>query len=132
MYVCVYVRRITYPFDDIISCSFSLLLSIKVTMQTKELYVRVKKLIWVKAFFLLFRLLYLLIYSIAFHFHFHFSFVVATVDPCSSYQCNQGTCQKDRSSKPYCSCYEGYGGSRCETQIGMFRIERKKMNIYVL
>ncbi|CAF1277622.1 unnamed protein product, partial [Adineta ricciae] len=39
------------------------------------------------------------------------------VDPCSNYQCNHGTCNKDRSNQPYCSCYEGYGGSRCETQI---------------
>lgn len=39
-------------------------------------------------------------------------------DPCLNYQCNHGTCQKDRNNQPYCSCYEGYGGSRCETQIG--------------
>ncbi|CAF0944400.1 unnamed protein product [Adineta steineri] len=40
-----------------------------------------------------------------------------TVDPCLNYQCGHGTCNKDRSNQPYCSCYEGYGGSRCETQI---------------
>lgn len=46
-------------------------------------------------------------------------FIVVSTDPCLSFQCNQGTCQKDRNNQPYCSCYEGYGGSRCETQIGM-------------
>ncbi|CAF3881254.1 unnamed protein product, partial [Rotaria sordida] len=40
-----------------------------------------------------------------------------STDPCVNYQCNHGTCQKDRTNQPYCSCYEGYGGSRCETQI---------------
>ncbi|CAF0942789.1 unnamed protein product [Rotaria sp. Silwood1] len=40
-----------------------------------------------------------------------------STDPCVNYQCNHGTCQKDRNNQPYCSCYEGYGGSRCETQI---------------
>ena len=40
-----------------------------------------------------------------------------STDPCINYQCNHGTCQKDRNNQPYCSCYEGYGGSRCETQI---------------
>ncbi|CAF1082643.1 unnamed protein product [Adineta steineri] len=40
-----------------------------------------------------------------------------STDPCLNFQCNHGTCQKDRSNQPYCSCYEGYGGSRCETQI---------------
>lgn len=55
---------------------------------------------------------------------FYFSLAV-TVDICLNYQCNQGTCQKDRGTQPYCSCYEGYGGSRCETQIGMF-IETKE------
>ncbi|CAF2066583.1 unnamed protein product [Rotaria magnacalcarata] len=40
-----------------------------------------------------------------------------STDPCLNYQCNHGTCQKDRNNQPYCSCYEGYGGSRCETQI---------------
>ena len=49
-----------------------------------------------------------------------------TVDICLNYQCNHGACQKDRGTQPYCSCYEGYGGSRCETQIGMFIEKRKK------
>jgi hypothetical protein len=40
-----------------------------------------------------------------------------STEPCLNFQCNHGTCQKDRNNQPYCSCYEGYGGSRCETQI---------------
>jgi hypothetical protein len=82
-------------------------------MQTKELYVQRKKLISVKAFSLTPQFIILL-------------FVLATVDPCSNYQCNQGACQKDRGTQPYCSCYEGYGGSRCETQIGM---SQKSMHV---
>ncbi|CAF1947203.1 unnamed protein product [Rotaria magnacalcarata] len=39
------------------------------------------------------------------------------VDPCLSYQCHHGTCQKDRSNQPYCACNDGYVGSRCENQI---------------
>ncbi|CAF4685309.1 unnamed protein product, partial [Rotaria socialis] len=38
-------------------------------------------------------------------------------DPCLSYQCHHGTCQKDRSNQPYCACNDGYVGSRCENQI---------------
>jgi hypothetical protein len=115
MYIRMRVMRITYPLDDIISCSFSLLRSIKVTMQTKELYVQVKKLIRVKAFS-------------SFIFKFTFHFLLATIDICVNFQCNHGACQKDRSNQPYCSCHEGYGGSRCETQIGMFK---EKEYIYI-
>ncbi len=46
---------------------------------------------------------------------------MVVVDPCAKLQCNHGTCQKDRGSQAFCSCFEGYGGSRCETQIGMLK-----------
>ncbi|CAF1586632.1 unnamed protein product, partial [Didymodactylos carnosus] len=39
-----------------------------------------------------------------------------SVDPCTSYPCGQGSCRKDRNQQPYCECYSGYTGSRCETR----------------
>ncbi len=48
-----------------------------------------------------------------------FFLLLVSTEPCLNFQCNHGTCQKDRNNQPYCSCYEGYGGSRCETQIGV-------------
>jgi hypothetical protein len=64
-------------------------------------------------------------FSLSFDLYYCFFILVAVVDICLNFQCNHGTCQKDRGTQPYCSCYEGYGGSRCETQIGMFRIEKR-------
>ncbi|CAF4222241.1 unnamed protein product, partial [Rotaria sp. Silwood2] len=54
---------------------------------------------------------------------------IPELDPCLNYLCNHGTCQKDRNTQPYCSCYEGYGGSRCDAQIGM--LKQTKAGAYV-
>jgi hypothetical protein len=122
MYICMHVRE-----EDYISLRWYYLLLFFSSSQhqgnyaNKRIIRASKKLIWVKVFFLLF--------SLDLFYGFSYFFPV-TVDPCSSYQCNQGTCQKDRGSQPFCSCYEGYGGSRCETQIGMFR--KKRNNVHIL
>lgn len=114
MCVPMYVRRITYPFDDIISCSFPSS-EHQGNYANKRIRRASRKANLSQGFSLSLLSFYFIFFSTA-----------VTVDICVNYQCNHGTCQKDRGTQPYCSCYEGYGGSRCETQIGMFIDEEKK------
>jgi hypothetical protein len=110
------VSRITYSLDDIISCSFSS--SEHQGNYANESIICASKKVNLSQGFISFFIFQSIFFT--------FSFVLVAVDPCLNYQCNHGACNKDRSNQAYCSCFEGYGGSRCETQIGMSKRKKKR------